>query len=100
MISDEEFRATCRSLPGVTEDVKWGDNLVFSVGDKMFAAFNLGDETPFSFKVDEDAFDVLVQQEGIRPAPYLARHSWVLAEPDEAHNRSPLPRRRRRPGGV
>jgi predicted DNA-binding protein (MmcQ/YjbR family) len=72
----------CRSLPGVTEDVKWGDNLVFSVGDKMFAIFNLGDETPFSFKVDEDAFDVLVQQEGIRPAPYLARHSWVLAEPD------------------
>jgi predicted DNA-binding protein (MmcQ/YjbR family) len=27
----------CRSLPGVTEDVKWENDLIFSVGGKMFA---------------------------------------------------------------
>jgi len=27
----------CRTLPGATEDVKWGSHLVFSVGDEMFA---------------------------------------------------------------
>ena len=70
----------CRSLPGVTEDVKWGDNLVFSVGLKMFAVFDLPAGAPFSFKVDPDAFALLTQQPGIRPAPYLAKHSWVAVD--------------------
>ncbi len=77
----------CRSLPGVTEDVKWGDNLVFSVGGKMFALFDLPAGEPLSFKVDRDAFALLIQQEGIRPAPYLAKHSWVTLE-----SRDTLPR--------
>lgn len=67
----------CLSLPGVTEDVKWGDNLVFSVGKKMFAVFHLPDGEPLSFKADPETFSVLVQQPGVRPAPYLARHCWV-----------------------
>ncbi len=67
----------CRGLPRVTEDVKWGDNLVFSVGSKMFASFRLPDGEPFGFKVDPGSFDVLVQQEGILPAPYAARFHWV-----------------------
>ena len=74
--SDRLFEL-CKALPGVTEDVKWGDNLVFSVGGKMFAVFDLPDGEPFSFKVDPDAFSLLTQQPGIEPAPYLARHSWV-----------------------
>ncbi len=36
----------CRSLPGVTEDVKWGDNLVFSVAAKMFAVFDVPEGEP------------------------------------------------------
>ena len=75
-----------RSLPGVTEDVKWGNDLVFSVGDKMFAVFMLPDGEPLSFKVEEAAFASLTQQPGIIPAPYLARHSWVKLE-----SRSSLP---------
>ncbi len=77
----------CRSLPGVTEDVKWGDNLVFSVGLKMFAVFNVPAGEPFSFKVDPDAFALLTQQPGIRPAPYLAKHSWIAID-----SRDTLPR--------
>ena len=72
----------CRSLPGVTEDVKWEHNLVFSVGGKMFAVFDLPDESQMSLKVDPDTFDVLTGQPGIRPAPYLAKHSWISLAPE------------------
>lgn len=67
----------CRSLPGVSEDVKWDNDLVFSVGKKMFAVFGLPDYEPISFKVDPALFGTITQQEGIRPAPYMAHHSWV-----------------------
>ncbi len=70
----------CRALPGVTEDVKWGDNLVFSVGGKMFAVFDLPDGEPLSCKVAPGAFEKLTQRPGIRPAPYLAKHSWISLE--------------------
>jgi predicted DNA-binding protein (MmcQ/YjbR family) len=67
----------CRSLPGTTEDVKWEDDLVFSVGGKMYAAFDLEDEYAFGFKSEEEEFMGLIQIEGIIPAPYLAKHFWV-----------------------
>jgi len=37
----EEIRALCLSFPGATEDVKWGNDLTFSVGKKMFAVTGL-----------------------------------------------------------
>lgn len=67
----------CRKLPGTTEDVKWGNDLVFSVGGKMYAASDLPDHEAISFKVDPTVFPVLTQQPGVMPAPYLAHHSWV-----------------------
>ena len=38
----ESAKALCRTFPGATEDIKWGADLVFSVGEKMFAV--TGDE--------------------------------------------------------
>lgn len=72
------LRQICSSLPAVTEDVKWGNDLVFSVGDKMFCVASL--EPPFScsFKVPDDEFDELSNQNGFMPAPYMARAKWVL----------------------
>ena len=74
----ELLRKYCLSLPGVTEDVKWGADLCFCVGEKMFCVTSL--EGPFktSFKVTDEEFEELVSQEGIMPAPYLARAKWVL----------------------
>ena len=74
----EMLRKICSSLPAVTEDIKWGNDLVFSVGDKMFCVASL--EPPFScsFKVPEDEFDELSNQNGFMPAPYMARAKWVL----------------------
>lgn len=70
----------CRSLPGTTEDVKWIDHLVFSIGGKMYAIFNLDDEEQFSLKCSDEDYDRLTCVEGIIPAPYAARFSWVKAE--------------------
>ena len=71
----------CRSLPGVTEDIKWGDNLVFSVGLKMFAVMDDNDKAKaIAVKVDDDRFLELTDRPGIIPAPYLARVKWVLVE--------------------
>lgn len=67
----------CRGLPGATEDVKWGNDLIFSVGDKMFAGFPLDGGDPIGFKVDPLLFASLVGHNGVVAAPYMARHSWV-----------------------
>ncbi len=70
----------CRRLPGTTEDVKWGDNFVFSVGGRMYALFDMPDFETFSLKVDPVTFDVLTTKPGIEPAPYMARASWIRFE--------------------
>jgi predicted DNA-binding protein (MmcQ/YjbR family) len=79
----EAAKQLCRSLPGCTEDIKWGADLVFSVGDKMFAV--TGNEAPaagISFKVDDERFLELTDRPGIIPAPYLARAKWVYVQAD------------------
>jgi predicted DNA-binding protein (MmcQ/YjbR family) len=76
-MSIEAVRKICRTLPGVSEDVKWGNDLVFSVGGKMFAAVDLEPPHAIAFKCSEEAFGELVERPGIVPAPYLARAKWV-----------------------
>jgi len=68
--------AVSMSLPAATQDLKWGDILVFSVADKMFGATHTDLKT-FSFKVDADRFLELTDRPGMIPSPYLARHKWI-----------------------
>jgi len=71
----------CAGLPGATQDIKWGADLVFSVGGKMFAVTcDDAAASKISFKVDDDAFLGLTGRPGIIPAPYLARAKWVQIE--------------------
>ncbi len=74
---EDPLVAFCRSLPGATEDVKWGHDLIFSVGGKMFAGFPLPGGDPIGFKVDPLVFSSLVGHDGVVPAPYMAKHSWI-----------------------
>ncbi len=67
----------CRSLPGTTEDIKWEHDLVFSVGGKMYAGFDVDDADQFGFKCDDIEFERLTKIDGIIPAPYAARFGWV-----------------------
>lgn len=81
----EQAKTLCRSLPGATEDIKWGANRVFSVGAKMFAV--TGDDASargISFKVDDERFLELTDRSGIVPAPYLARARWVMIDDMQA----------------
>jgi predicted DNA-binding protein (MmcQ/YjbR family) len=75
------IRHLCLALPGATESVKWGNDLVFQVGGKMFAVACL-DVSPYlvSFKCSPERFAELMEREGFVPAPYLARAHWVAIE--------------------
>jgi predicted DNA-binding protein (MmcQ/YjbR family) len=73
----EAIAQFCLQLPGAREDLKWGNNRVFSVaGNKMFAVLDFMGGG-LAFKVDSDLFLGFVDRPGIRPAPYLARAHWV-----------------------
>jgi predicted DNA-binding protein (MmcQ/YjbR family) len=75
----EQIRKFCLSLPHVTERVQWGNDLLFCIGDKMFAVAGLDAKYPtkLSFKCTPEKFAELVELDGIIPAPYVARYHWV-----------------------
>jgi predicted DNA-binding protein (MmcQ/YjbR family) len=77
----EDLQTICKSLANITEDIKWGHDLCFNTGGKMFLVVAV-DSAPVSasFKADEDTFNELVEQDGFKPAPYLARHKWVYTD--------------------
>lgn len=77
----EDIRTFCLSLKGVTEDIKWGDHLCFSVGGKMFVV-TAPDSVPVtaSFKTSDELFEELTDREGIIPAPYMAKNKWVYVD--------------------
>lgn len=80
----DALRDLAATLPAATQDVKWGADLCFSVGGKMFAVFLLheGRAATCSFKVDAERFLELTSVPGVVPAPYLARAKWVqVTEP-------------------
>jgi predicted DNA-binding protein (MmcQ/YjbR family) len=78
----ESVRAYCLSFPHVTEKVQWGNDLVFKIGDKMFAVAVLEGASKYcaSFKCTPEKFAELIEEEGIDPAPYSARYHWVALE--------------------
>ncbi len=78
----EAVQKFCLSLPHVTEDVQWQSDLLFRIGNKMFAVVSLdpGGNHCMSFKCTPEKFAELIEQEGIVPAPYVARYHWVALE--------------------
>ena len=78
----ESVRKFCLSLPHVTEDVQWGNDLLFRIGNKMFAvvALDAASDHCMSFKCTPEVFAELTEREGIVPAPYVARYHWVALE--------------------
>ena len=73
----DTVRTICLAMPGATEDLKWGADLAFSVGGKMFCVVNTEPPHQMSFKCRPDDFAGLIEREGLIPAPYLARAMWV-----------------------
>lgn len=81
----EKLRKLCLSFPGATEQIQWGDDLLFKVGGKMFAITPLiPSSVCLSFKTTDENFAELTERPGIIPAPYLARAKWVALESRDA----------------
>jgi predicted DNA-binding protein (MmcQ/YjbR family) len=77
-MSIDFLREFCKKLPAATEDIKWGQDLCFCVGGKMFCVTGLEGTFSASFKVTDEEFDDLAVADGMEPAPYMARHKWIL----------------------
>jgi predicted DNA-binding protein (MmcQ/YjbR family) len=77
----DEYNGFCGSLAFAIHVVQWGGAHVWKVGGKVFAiaGWSGGDELAVTFKCSEMAFDILKEQPGCRPAPYLASRGmkWI-----------------------
>ncbi len=92
-MSPAAYNAFCASLPATSHVVQWGGADVWKVGGKVFALGRQQEdgEMAVSFKCSPMAFDILGEQPGLRPAPYLASRGmnwiqWLTGEsmPDDA----------------
>ncbi len=82
----DRTRAYLLSLPFVEETLQW-DILVYwvldkAVGGKMFAMLPPDMNRPHvaGFAARPALYNDLLEIEGVRPAPYLARAQWVVVE--------------------
>jgi predicted DNA-binding protein (MmcQ/YjbR family) len=79
------IRDLCLSFPHTTEQIQWGDDLVFKVAGKIHAITVLHPAKIWlCFKVSPEKFAELTERPGIIPAPYLARAKWVALETKDA----------------
>ena len=81
------YDAFCAGLPATSSVVQWGGAHVWKVGGKVFAIARTDDGVALSvtFKCSWASFDILKEQPGLRPAPYLASRgmSWIQRLTDE-----------------
>jgi predicted DNA-binding protein (MmcQ/YjbR family) len=87
-MNNESIRSFCLSLPKVTEDIKWGSDLCFCIGKKMFCVISTTADISVCFKCSEEDFNLLCERDGIIPAPYMARNKWVLMQKAFALNKN------------
>ena len=86
-------RQLCLSFPHATENVQWGDDLVFKIAGKMFVVLKLeAGGNWLAFKCTREEFAELVERPGVIPAPYLARAHWVALETSDAIPRTEMKR--------
>jgi len=78
----DDYNAFCGGLEHTTHGVQWGGAHVWKVASKVFAIGGWQDEGQelfVTFKVSEISYDLLKEQLGCRPAPYLASRGmkWI-----------------------
>lgn len=77
----DQFNEVCRSLPATTYVRQWGQSHVWKVGGRVFAigGWEKTDEPAFTFKTSDLDFEILRDQPGFRPAPYMASRGmkWI-----------------------
>ncbi|WP_088343324.1 MULTISPECIES: MmcQ/YjbR family DNA-binding protein [Rhodomicrobium] len=79
-MTEQQFNAFCAGLPATAHVVQWRGAQVWKVGGKVFAIGRWPGGAPgITFKVTPLSFEMLKDQPGLRPAPYLASRgmSWI-----------------------
>jgi predicted DNA-binding protein (MmcQ/YjbR family) len=91
MMDIDWLRNVCLGFPEVTEQIQWGNHLLFKVAGKMFAIASL-EPAPvcLTFKCSDESFAELTERPKIIPAPYLARAKWAALEAYDAVTRGEL----------
>lgn len=88
MMDLDAFNAFCASFRSATTVVQWRGAHVWKVGAKVFAIAGKGqgDGPWVTFKVSPLAYEILKDQDGLRPAPYLASRGmkWIQRTGDGA----------------
>ncbi len=85
----EDLREICMGFNGVTEDIKWENNLCFCVRKKIFMLISLDTVPPAaSFKVTAEDFEELVTRDGFKQAPHFAKNKWVHVDDVARMNRA------------
>jgi predicted DNA-binding protein (MmcQ/YjbR family) len=83
----DDYNRFCASLPHTLHVVQWGGAHVWKIGGKVFAiaGWSDGESLAVTFKCSPTAFDILADQPGLRPAPYLASRGmkWIQRRTDE-----------------
>ncbi|MGB8819053.1 MAG: MmcQ/YjbR family DNA-binding protein [Rhizobiaceae bacterium] len=84
----DDYNAFCAALAHTTHVVQWGGAHVWKIGGKVFAigGWNEGEALAVTFKCSPMSFDLLKNEPGMRPAPYLASRgmSWLQRLSDES----------------
>ena len=84
----DDYNSLCASLPQTTHVVQWGGAHVWKVGGKVLAigGWNDGEQLFVTFKCSEMAYDILKDQPGCRPAPYLASRGmkWIQRQTSQS----------------
>ncbi len=80
-MTEEQFNSFCSRLPNTTYVTQWRGSNVWKIGGKVFAiaSWNKGNLNGITFKVSDIAYEILRDQPGLRPAPYLASRGmkWI-----------------------
>ena len=85
----DEYNAYCKSFAHAEHVVQWGGAHVWKLGGKVFAIAGWQEKgrVPFvTFKCSRISYELLQQQAGCRPAPYLASRGmlWIQRTSSEA----------------
>ncbi|AZO11384.1 MULTISPECIES: MmcQ/YjbR family DNA-binding protein [unclassified Mesorhizobium] len=84
----EDYNGFCAGLPAATHVVQWGGAHVWKVGGKVFAigGHDREGQVFVTFKCSDLAYDVLKEQPGCRPAPYLASRGmkWIQRQTSQS----------------
>ena len=81
-MTESEFNKFCASLPHTHHIMQWGGAQVWKIAGKVFAIGGWNDESEnlfVTFKCSPMSYELLKNQPGLRPAPYLASRGmkWI-----------------------